>query len=143
METVHTYTVSELYEAHNMKINEIISEGKTRAKLTKRQQQSMPGANTYHDAVRANSDYVAYRMGMAVAGTDGKTPPNIDKESWIGKEKSAHPYTKEEQDMLKLAYKAAGASYTDLNKGDMRSLELDSVNKASPTPKKKTNKYGV
>lgn len=126
-----------------MKVNEIITEGKSRAKLTKRQQQSMPGANTYHDAVKANSDYVAYRMGMAVAATDGKTPPNIDKESWIGKEKSAHPYTKEEQDMLKQAYKAAGASYKDLNKGDMRSLELDTVNKISPVGKKKTNRFGV
>ena len=111
--------------------------------MTKRQRQSMPGANTYHDAARANSDYVAYRMGIAVAGTDGKTPPNIDKESWIGKEKSTHPYTKEEQDMLKLAYKAAGASYKDLNKGDMRSLELDTVNKVSPVAPKKLNKYGV
>lgn len=126
-----------------MKIQEIISESKSRAKLTKRQQQSMPGANTYHDSVRANSDYVAYRLGMAVASTDGKTTPEIDKESWIGKEKSAHPYTKEEQEMLKQAYKAAGASYKDLNKGDMRSLELDTVNKISPTLKKKSNKYGV
>lgn len=126
-----------------MKVNEVITEGKSRAKMTKRQRQSMPGANTYHDKVRANSDYVAYRLGMAVAATDGKTPPDIDKESWIGKEKSAHPYTKEEQDMLKQAYKAAGASYKDLNKGDMRSLELDSVNKTSPVGKKKTNKYGV
>lgn len=126
-----------------MKVNEIINEGKTRAKMTKRQQQAMPGSNVYHDAKRANSDYVAYRLGMAVAGTDGKTPPDIDKESWIGKEKSAHPYTKEEQDMLKQAYKAAGASYKDLNKGDMRSLELDTVNKISPVGKKKTNRYGV
>lgn len=126
-----------------MKVNEIITEGKTRAKLTKRQQQSMPGANTYHDAVKANSDYVAYRMGMAVASTDGKTPPDIDKESWIGKEKSAHPYTKEEQDMLKQAYKAAGASYKDLNNGDMRSLELDTVNKSSTVAPNKKNKYGV
>ena len=126
-----------------MRVNEIITEGKSRAKLTKRQKQSLPGANTYHDAARANSDYVAYRMGMAVAGTDGKTPPNIDKESWIGKEKSTHPYTKVEQDMLKQAYKAAGASYKDLNHGDMRSMELDSVNKASIVAPKKRNKYGV
>lgn len=126
-----------------MKVNEIITEGKTKAKLTKRQQQSMPGANTYHDAVKANSDYVAYRLGMAVAATDGKTPPDIDKESWIGKEKSAHPYTKEEQDMLKQAYKAAGASYKDLNNGDMRSLELDSVNKSSTIAHKPKNRYGV
>lgn len=113
-------------------------------KLSKRQQQSTAGMNTYHDAERANSDYVAYRLGMAVASTDGKDiAPNMDRKSWIGKEKSTHPYTREEQEMLKKAYKAVGASYKDLNKGDMRSLELDSVNKVSTTPKKKPNKYGI
>lgn len=126
-----------------MKINEIISEGLSKPKLTKRQQQSMPGANTFHDKSKANSDYVAYRLGMAVAGTDGLTDPDIDSESWFGKDKTAHPYTTVEQEMLKRAYKAAGASYKDLNHGDLRSLELDTVNKTSPVVKKKPNRYGV
>jgi hypothetical protein len=34
--------------------------------------------------------------------------------------------------MLKQAYKAAGADYQDLNKGDLKSEELDSTNKSSP-----------
>lgn len=125
-----------------MKVNEIISEAK-QAKLTKRQQQSTRGVHTFGDAERANSDYVQFRVGMAAAATDGKTMPDIDAKSWIGKKKASFPYTKEEVDILKMAYKAAGASYTDLNHGDISSRELDTVNKISPISKPKRNKYGV
>ncbi len=45
--------------------------------------------------------------------------------------------------MLKKAYQAVGAEYTDVNKGDMRSQELKSTHKTSPVAKKKKNKYGV
>jgi hypothetical protein len=69
---------------------------------------------------------------MAVASSDGVNPIEIDSESWVGKHNTAHPYTKEEQDMLKLAYKAASLEYKDLNNGDMDSEELDSTNKRSP-----------
>lgn len=125
-----------------MKIFEIIVEAK-QGKLDKKIQDSTRGLHTYKDAERASSDYVAYRLGMAAAETDGKTPPKIDRKSWIGKSKSTHPYTQEEADILKMAYKAAGASYKDLNKGDMRSLEDSEVNKTSPVSKPKRNKYGV
>lgn len=127
-----------------MKVSEIIAEAKiTQKKITKRQVQSTAGLNTYGDAERWNSDYTAYRLGMAVACTDGKVVPDMDAKSWIGKSKSTHPYTKEEQEMLKVAYKAVGAKYQDLNHGDMRSLELDTTNKTSPVAKPKRNKYGV
>ena len=39
--------------------------------------------------------------------------------------------SKEEQDMLNMAYKAIGSAYSDLNKGDLRSQELESTNKQS------------
>lgn len=125
-----------------MKVNEIISEAKE-AKMTKRQSQSSKGIHTFGDAEKANSDYVQFRVGMAAAATDGKTMPDIDAKSWIGKKKASFPYTKEEADILKMAYKAAGASYTDLNHGDMESKELDSTYKTSPVSKPKRNKYGV
>lgn len=125
-----------------MKVTEIIAEAKE-AKLTKRQSQSSRGIHTFGDAEKANSDYVQFRVGMAAAATDGKTMPDIDAKSWIGKKKASFPYTKEEADILKMAYKAAGASYTDLNHGDMRSKELDSTYKTSPVSKTKRNKYGV
>jgi hypothetical protein len=52
-------------------------------------------------------------------------------ESWVGKHNTTHPYTKEEQAMLKLAYKAAGLEYIDLNKGDMDSEEVSTTNTQS------------
>lgn len=125
-----------------MRARDFITE-KKQGKMTKRQNQPTRGVNTFGDAEKANSDYVQFRVGMAVACTDGKTAPDIDTKSWIGKKKASFPYTKEESDMLKLAYKAAGASYTDVNHGDMRSLELDTTNSVSPVAKKKKNKYGV
>lgn len=126
-----------------MRVNEIISEA-VEGKMDKKIQDATPGAQLFSDAEKANSDYVAYRLSMASASTDGKKiKPNMDRKSWIGKRKSAHPYTKEEADILKMAYKAAGASYKDLNKGDMRSLEQPDVNKSSTVAPKKRNKYGV
>lgn len=127
-----------------MRAKEFIQEAKSsQTKITKRQQQSTTGLNTYSDAEMWNSDYVAYRLGMAVACTDGSNTPDIDAKSWIGKSKSTHPYTKEEQEMLKKAYKAVGAKYKDVNNGNMKSMELETTNKVSPVAKPKRNKYGV
>jgi hypothetical protein len=127
-----------------MKILDIISESSEK-KVTKRQSQSTTGLNTYGDSERMSGDYTAYRLGMAVAGANGKDPlpTEMKAKSWIGKKKSTHPYTKEEQEMLKQAYKAVGANYQDLNHGDMQSKELDDTNKVSPVLARKKNKYGV
>jgi len=127
-----------------MKILDIISESSQKA-VTKRQSQATAGLNTYNDSERVSGDYTSYRLGMAVAGANGKDPlpTEMKAKSWIGKRKSTHPYTKEEQEMLKQAYKAVGANYQDLNHGDMTSKELDDTNKVSPVPARKKNKYGV
>jgi hypothetical protein len=69
--------------------------------------------------------------------------PDVDEESWVGKWKVTAPYSKVDQDMLNLAYKAVGANVEDINRGDLRSQELKSTNKASPVAAKKKNKYGV
>ena len=39
--------------------------------------------------------------------------------------------------------KAVGAEYTDLNHGDMKSKELDTINTVSAVAKTKRNKYGI
>jgi hypothetical protein len=127
-----------------MKIYEVISEAKlTQKKISKRQNQSSRGVNTFSDGERASGDYTMNRLGMALAMTDGKSKPDIEAKSWIGKSKAAFPYTKEEQDMLKQAYKAVGAENKDLNKGNMNSMELEDTNKISAVAKVKKNKYGV
>jgi len=125
-----------------MKINEVITEA-TVGKLTKRQQQSTRGLNKFTDGDRWNGDYTLYRLGLAVASTDGKSVPDTDKESWVGKWKVAAPYSQADQDMLEKAYQAVGAKYQDINHGDMRSQELEGTHKSSPVAAKKKNKYGV
>jgi hypothetical protein len=114
-----------------MRAKEFIDESKS-GKLTKTQQQPTRGLNKFSDADRWNADYTLYRLGMAVAGTDGKNHPDMDKESWIGKSKITAPYSEKEQDMLKIAYEIAGANYEDINHGDMKSQELDGTNTVSP-----------
>ena len=70
---------------------------------------------------------------MAVAMADGSDKVlDMDEKSWIGKKRGAYPYTEIEQKMLKQAFRAAGAEYTDLNSGDLESEEVDSTNKQSP-----------
>ena len=125
-----------------MKVIDIISEAK-QAKISKRQSQSSRGISTYGDSEKMNSDYVAFKLGQAMAGSDGKTVPEIDAKSWHGKKKTIHPYTEVENEMFKQAAKAVGASYEDLNHGDMKSKELDTTNKISPVAKIKKNKYGI
>lgn len=114
-----------------MKILELITERKA-GKLSKRQQNSTRGLHTFSDAEKANSDYTFNRVGLAAAMCDGKNDPDIDYLSWLGKSKVTAPYTQAEADILKQAYKLAGANYTDLNHGDMNSKELDSTYTVSP-----------
>lgn len=117
-----------------MRAREFLHEGG--GVIGKRRQSATRGLNTFQDTDRWhsgwNTDYTTLRVMMAAASTDGKTPPEIDGQSWVGKSASAHPYTQEEQDMLRLAYQAVGAKYRDLNHGDMDSEEMDTVNKTSP-----------
>jgi hypothetical protein len=102
------------------------------ASISKRQQAATRGLNTFSDNERWNSDYTLNRVMMAVAMTDGTNVPLLDPKSWAGKGKTAHPYTEIEQQMLKKAYQAAGANWSDLNRGDMDSEELKSTNSVSP-----------
>jgi hypothetical protein len=115
-----------------MRANEFVSESKM-GKISKRQQQSTRGLNVFSKKIDAyDRIYDLNRLMMAVASSDGVNPIVMDAESWVGKHNTTHPYTPEEQAMLKLAYKAAGLQYKDLNKGDMDSEEMAEVNTVSP-----------
>ena len=114
-----------------MRANEFVSESKV-GKISKRQQHSTRGLNIFSKKIDSYDRlYDLNRLMMAVASSDGINPIDMDAESWIGKHNTAHPYTKEEQNMLKLAYKAADLEYKDLNNGDMDSKELPSTNDRS------------
>lgn len=119
-----------------MRANEFITEAVTEKKIGKighRKQDSTKGLHKFRDENLADRVYELNRIMMAVASTDGTFVPDIDGESWAGRYNIATPYTQEEQDMLLMAYKSAGSEYHDMNKGDLRSLELDSTNKQSVT----------
>jgi len=126
-----------------MKIKEIINEVRS-GQVPANYKESHPGLHLFGDAERANTDYTHFRLGLALACADGKGQiANMDPKTFYGKKHTAHPYTKEEDNMLKQSYRLVGANYKDLNKGNMRSLELKDTHKQSPVPAKKKNKYGV
>lgn len=76
--------------------------------------------------------YMLNRVMMAVASADGLEKPVLDGESWAAKRNTAHPYTDVEHKMLKHAYQAVGVPFKDLNKGDLKSKELEVTNTQSP-----------
>lgn len=100
-------------------------------KIPKRFQEPSTGINKFTDGERWNSDYKMYRLGLALAPCDGENVPDVDPESWVGRWKTAHPYTDTEQKMLKLAYKATKINYQDENHGDLKSMETPGVNTTS------------
>lgn len=114
-----------------MRAHQFIVEKKV-GKLGKRRQQSTRGLHKFRDSNFADRTYELNRAMMAAASTDGTFVPEIDSESWAGKNNISAPYTEAEQNMLKMAYKALGSDFDDLNHGDLRSQELVSTNKSSP-----------
>jgi hypothetical protein len=114
-----------------MRATEFVAEDKV-GKMSKRQNQATVGMNKFRDAKFADRVYELNRIMMAVASTDGTFVPDLDGESWAGRNNIAAPYTPEEQDMLKKAYQAVGSHHEDLNNGDLRSQEHPAVHVTSP-----------
>lgn len=114
-----------------MRATEFIVERKG-GKIPKRQQNPTRGLDKVADGDRWNSDYKMYRLGLHLAVCDGVNKPDTPEESWVGRWKTLHPYSKEEQEMIKLAAKSADLDFVDVNKGDMRSMETDDVYTQSP-----------
>ena len=123
-----------------MKIKDIILEDK---KPPNRYQQATRGLNKF--GLDGDRYYELYRVMLAAAASNGidAIPDHVDPESWSARGGVAIPFTQQEQDMLEKAYKKVGSKFKDLNRGDLRSMELPIVNKASPVATPKKNKYGV
>ena len=114
-----------------MRAREFIAEQE--GKIGKRRQAATRGLVLFSDGERTNSDYTLNRVMMAAAMANGDgSQLDMDEKSWIGKRRGAYPYTEVEQEMLKQAFRAAGAVSTDLNSGDLDSEELESTNIQSP-----------
>ena len=101
-------------------------------KISKRNQNATVGLHKFRDKNLADRVYELNRIMMATAATDGTFVPEIDNESWAGRYDVAAPYTKEEHNMLLMAYKAAGSNFKDINNGDLHSQEHPGVNITSP-----------
>jgi len=115
-----------------MRAQEFVTE-MTQGTLSTRNRSATVGLNVFGDSEKSNSDYTLNRVMMAAAMADGTDKPiKMDAKSWVGKKRTASPYTEVEQQMLIQAYKAAGADYKDLNKGDLDSEEHPAVNTTSP-----------
>ena len=114
-----------------MRANEFVIEGKKEGKIGNRKQMATRGLHKFRDETFADRFYELNRVMMAVACTDGTFLPDMDHESWAGRHDIAAPYTQQEADMLKMAYKVNGTNYKDINNGDLRSQELEGTNKHS------------
>ena len=114
-----------------MRAQEFIVEDKV-GQISKRNQNATVGLNKFRDRQFADRVYELNRIMMAVASTDGTFVPELDGESWSGRNNVAAPYTHEEQAMLKKAYQAVGSHHEDLNHGDLKSQEHPAVYTTSP-----------
>ena len=114
-----------------MRATEFVTED-TVGKMSKRQNQATVGLNKFRDNKFADRVYELNRVMMAVASTDGTFVPELDGESWAGRNNIAAAYTQQEQQKLNMAYKAIGSTYVDINHGDLRSQEHPAVHVTSP-----------
>ena len=117
-----------------MRATEFITEDNAPGKMSKRQRYATRGAHKFQDVDGRDRVYELNRVMMALAQANGASGENIDldSESWTGTSNLAFPYTEIEANMLKAAYKAVGSEWEDLNSGDMKSVELPTVNTESP-----------
>ena len=97
---------------------------------------AMTGAHVIRDNGGYDRTNHMNRMMMAAAMHDGKSKKAIPKDkmdpaSWVEKYNTAHPYTKEEDNMVLGAMKTLGADHHQLI-SDHRSLEPEGTHKTSP-----------
>lgn len=121
-----------------MRIHEILSEseGKPRKSVV----YSSPGAISYPDLNPNNNPYLAYRFGVALAGSPD-FEKDITPDATLGPEMVMTTYTDEDAKIVKAAGKKIGSKPKVIaSKG---SMETPSTQKTSPVAKIKRNKYGI
>ena len=118
-----------------MRAKEFIAEEKE-GKLHPEQEAVMPTARRVRDNGGYDRTNHLNRMMMALACHDGKDKKAIPKDkmdpnSWVEKYNTAHPYTKEEDNMVVGAMKTLGADHHHVV-SDHRSREPEGTHKISP-----------
>ena len=114
-----------------MRAQEFVSEGKT-GKINKSYSDAMPGAYNFRDN-GTDRIYNLNRIMMAAAMADGKSHKAVDMDaaSWADKYNTAHPYSKEEDNMMHQAF-ATVKSNLKHQVSDHRSVENSDVHRVSP-----------
>jgi len=121
-----------------MRASEFIAEGKPAGsgKIPGGHDNAMPGAHIVRDIGGYDRTNHMNRMMMAMAMHDGRDKKPIPKDrmdpaSWVEKYNTAHPYTKEEDNMIHGAMKTIGSDHYHVL-SDHRSIETPATHKVSP-----------
>lgn len=125
-----------------MKIKDIISESKP-GERPHNANYADTGEWKFRDVGGYDRTYNLNRVMMAAAMADGSGKPvDVDQSSWVEKYNTARPYTEQEHNMMKSAFKTIDSEYKHSEK-DHKSKETPDTHKQSPVPTKKKNRYGV
>ncbi len=115
-----------------MRAHEFINES-ANGKLSKANSDAMPGVHKTRDVGGYDRIYHMNRLWMAMACADGKStkaPEGIDGGSWVEKYNTIHPYTKEEDNMVKQAMKVVPTDHKPV--GGRGSKESEGTHTTSP-----------
>ena len=118
-----------------MRAQEFVTEDR-KGKIPGGHDNAMPGAHRMRDNGGYDRTNHLNRVMMAAACHDGKTKnavprDQMDPASWVEKYNTAHPYTKEEDNMIHGAMKTIGAESHHVV-SDHRSMENPDTHKVSP-----------
>ena len=118
-----------------MRAQEFISEDR-KGKIPGGHDNAMTGVHRMRDNGGYDRTNHLNRVMMAAACHDGKSPKAVSKDvmdpaSWVEKYNTAHPYTAEEDNMIRGALNTIGADHQDVV-SDRRSLEMPDTHKVSP-----------
>ena len=123
-----------------MRAKEFIPEGHERKALRKGVARSMSNLTTYDQLDNNNNPYLAYRFGIALAGSPTE---DMDKKGAIGSDFVMADYTDADTKIRKGAEKVMGIRSTKSTGKGSQELDDTIINKTSVVSKPKRNRYGV
>jgi len=112
-----------------MRASEFIQENKNKSKLKKSPKGAIPNLEIWPDLDNNNHPYLAYRFGVAMAGSPDH---EMDRNGPIGSSFTTIGYTDADQEITNHAAKVMGVKSTKLSNG--KSQEVDYINTLSTVP---------
>lgn len=119
-----------------MRASEFINE--SAKPLRKSAKAAVPGLRKNDHLDNNNHPYLAYRMGIAMAGSPDET---MDQHGPLGSAFVTTDYTDADAKIRRGAEKTMGVKSSPMS--DNKSHEVKNINTVSPVAKPKRNKYGV